>query len=401
MALSPMMQHYLEIKEKYKDCIIFYRLGDFYEMFFDDARHVSQLLGLTLTGRDCGLAERAPMCGVPFHAADTYIAKLVGCGEKVAICEQLEDPSVAKGMVARDVIRVITAGTVTEDKQLDEHSNSYVCCAFKNDEGVAVARADITTGEFCATEFGGANAVNSAVAEMIKINAREIICNDDMLFACKDLPEVSRGVLPRFSCYVGWAFNYPAAENNLLKQFKAKTLAAYPIAGRRNAVCAAGALIEYLTETQKHSLTNIDGIRFISNDSYMVLDNSAIRNLELVKTLGEGKKYGSLLWLLDKTKTAMGSRLLASMILSPLCNRDAVNYRLDGVEEFYNATVVRLSVSDLLKQVKDVERLSGKISNGNLTPRDCVALGQSLAVIPNIKFQLAGFGSAVIKKLSS
>ncbi len=399
MALSPMMQHYMEVKEKYKDCVLFYRLGDFYEMFFDDAKKVSEMLGLTLTGKDCGLAERAPMCGVPFHAADSYIAKLVELGEKVAICEQLEDPATAKGIVARDVVRVVTAGTVIEDKQLDEKANNYICSAFKTDLDVALAWADITTGEFSATEFKGEKSEELAISFMCKLAVREIICNDDMLFACKDFPEVKRGVLPKFSCYVGWAFNYTAAENCLLKQFNAKSIAAFPVAGRNNAICAAGALIQYLNETQKHILSNIDGINYLSGDSYMTLDSAAIKNLELVKSLGTGKKYGSLFWLLDKTHTAMGARLLSKIILSPMCNKDSINYRLDGVEELYKSTVVRLSIADMLKQIKDIERLSGKISNGNLTPRDCVAISQSLSIIPNIKFQLSGFDSKILKSI--
>ncbi len=398
-SLSPMMQHYLEVKEKYKDCILFYRLGDFYEMFFDDAKRVSEMLGLTLTGRDCGLDERAPMCGVPFHAADTYVSKLVERGEKVAICEQLEDPSTAKGIVARDVIRVVTAGTVIEDKQLDEKANSYICSAFKCDSGVGLAWADITTGELSATEFIGEKAVALAVSYMCNLAVKEVICNDDMLFACKDFPEVTRGVLPRFSCYVGWAYNYAAAESCLLKQFNAKSLAAFSVVGKNNAISAAGALIQYLNETQKHSLSNIDSISYLSGESYMTLDGTAVKNLELVKSLGTGKKYGSLYWLLDKTQTAMGARLLSKLILSPMCEKKAINYRLDGVEELYKSTVVRLGVADMLKQVKDIERLSGKISNGNLTPRDCVALSQSLSVVPNIKFQLSGFSSEIIKNI--
>lgn len=394
-----MMQHYLSVKDKYKDCIVFYRLGDFYEMFFDDAKKVSELLGLTLTGRDCGLEQRAPMCGVPFHAADNYIAKLIGMGEKVAICEQMENPSEAKGMVKRDVIRVVTAGTQIDEQFLDEKSNNYVCCAYKNQNLVAMAWADITTGEFSATEIVGEAALKKSIEEMIKHSVREVICNDEMLFAARDLPEVSRGILPHFSSYPAWAFNYASAERNLLEQFKAKTLSAFSIAEKRGAVSAAGALLEYLKETQMHALKNIDGIKFINDNSFMQLDAAAIRNLELIRTLGENKKYGSLLWLLDKTKTAMGARTLTEMILSPLGSIDDINYRLDGVEELYNATVVRLSILELLKEIKDIERLSGKISNNNIMPKDCLALAQSISVIPNIRFQLSGFNSNILKHI--
>ena len=400
MALSPMMSHYLSVKEKYKDCIVFYRLGDFYEMFFDDAERASKLLGLTLTGRDCGLEQRAPMCGVPFHAADAYIAKLVEMGEKVAICEQLEDPSAAKGIVARDVIRVVTAGTVTDENHLDEKACSYVCSAFLSGSVCALAWTDITTGELSAAEFYGDNAAVQAVSQMIKLSVKEVICDDAFLMATRSLPEVSRGVLPRFSSYPAWAYGYSAAERALCEQFSAKSLAAFSVSGHKAAVSAAGALIEYLKETQKHALKNIDGIDYISGDSYMKLDTTAIRNLELVKTLAEGKKYGSLLWLLDKTKTSMGARLLSSCILSPLADEGAINYRLDGVEEFFRAPVVMLSVAELLSEVRDIERLAGKISNDNVMPRDCLALAASLAVIPNIRFQLSGFSSAAVKDIA-
>ena len=292
------MQHYLTIKEKYKDCIVFYRLGDFYEMFYDDAVKASRILDLTLTGRDCGLEQRAPMCGVPHHAADAYIGKLVSFGEKVAICEQLEDASEAKGIVERDVIRVVTAGTVIDDEHLDEKSNNYICCAYKNENHVALCWADITTGEMTATEYSGDNCASQSTLQMLKIGVKEVICNDDMLFATKEEPLITRGILPNFSSYPAWAFNRAAAERTLLEQFNTKTLSAYSIADKEYAICAAGALIEYLKETQKHALKNIDGVKFIVNDKYLQMDTAAIKNLELVKTIGDGKKYGSLVWLL-------------------------------------------------------------------------------------------------------
>ncbi len=400
MALSPMMQHYFSVKEKYKDCIIFYRLGDFYEMFFDDAKTASQVLDLTLTGRDCGLEERAPMCGVPYHSADAYIAKLVAAGYKVAICEQLEDPATAKGMVARDVIRVITAGTITNENFLDARSNNFISCAYKEGEVCAAAWADITTGEFCCTQYTGSDSINRVIALMVRLAVSEVICNDEMLFASKDIPEVARGVLPHFSSYLSWTFGYSAAEKNVLKQLNARTLEAFDMGTRPAAVCACGALLEYLKETQKHALSNIDDIKYISDRSFMQLDNSAIRNLEIVKSMSEGKKYGSLLWLLDKTKTAMGARLLNSIILSPLGSAEAINYRLDGVEELFDSTVVRVGVADMLRQVKDIERLTGKISNGNIMPADCLLLAQSLLTVPNLNFQLTGFGSAVLGDIS-
>lgn len=399
MGLSDMMKHYFSIKEKYKDCIIFYRLGDFYEMFFDDAKKASQLLDLTLTGRDCGLNERAPMCGVPFHAADNYIAKLVSLGEKVAICEQLEDPASAKGMVKRGVIRVVTAGTITDDEHLDEKQSNYICCAYKEEDNIALCWADITTGELTVSEFYGSDSLGKAVSKMVNLGVKEVICNDEMLLISQNIPEISRGILPHLSNYPSWAFNYSSAERTLLDQFNAKTLSAYSVADKKYSVCAAGALIEYLKETQMHALKNINGIKYIANDCFMQLDNAAVRNLELVKSLGTGKKYGSLFWLMDKTRTAMGARLLANSILCPYSSKQEITYRLDGVEELFNATVVRLGISDLLKEMKDIERLTGKISNNIITPRDCLVLSQSLATVPNIKFQLSGFKSKVLNDI--
>ncbi len=402
MGLSKMMEHYLTVKEKYKDCVVFYRLGDFYEMFYDDAIRVSQLLDLTLTGRDCGIkGKRAPMCGVPFHAADTYIAKLVALGEKVAICEQLEDASASKGIVQRGVVRVVTAGTITDEEQLDEKFSNYICCAYKNADGTALAWADITTGEFSVAEFSGTECVRQIILHMSKLGVKEIICNDEMLLSSKDELEVQRGILPHFSNYPAWAFGYSAAERTLLEQFNAKTLNAFAVAGKERAVCAAGALVLYLKETQMHALKNINGIKYFKNENYVMLDVAAIKNLELNKTLGFGKKYGSLLWLLDKTSTAMGARLLNSSILEPFTDKEEINYRLDGVEELFNSTVVRLGLTDLLKSIKDIERLSGKISNNNIMPKDCLALAQSISAVPNIKFQLSGFKSKIINDISA
>ena len=401
MALSQMMRHYLEMKDKYKDCILFYRLGDFYEMFFEDAEKVSRLLDLTLTGKDCGLDERAPMCGIPYHAADVYIAKLVGMGEKVAICEQLSDPKEAgRGLVDRDVVRVVSAGTLIDDTMLDETRNNYIACLFKSGDSIAVAWTDITTGEFSALEFNGESALEDSVNQLVKLSAAEIICNEEMLLAAKDVKELKHGILPAFSCYVPWAFNVRHAEKNLLEQFGTRSLAAYGIAGKENCIAAAGALIEYLRETQKHSLSNINSIKVVNHDRFMVLDSIAVRNLELVRSNGEGKRYGSLLWLLDKTKTGMGARLLTRMILSPLRDISEITYRQDGVSELFDASVVRMGLADTLKDVKDVERLSGKISNGNFLPKDCVALAVSLNALPSVRFQLSGFSSRILSDIA-
>ncbi len=399
MSLSQMMKHYVSVKEKYKDCLVFYRLGDFYEMFFEDAVKASKILDLTLTGRDCGLPERAPMCGVPYHAVDTYIAKLVAAGEKVAICEQLEDPAAAKGIVSRGVVRVVTAGTVISDSGLDEKTNNYISCAFKSENCTALAWADITTGELFATEYSSDDGVDKCIAQMVKLGVKEIICNDEMLFASKDRREIASGVLPHFSSFPAWAFGYTAAERALMDQFSVKSLAAYKISGHKNAVSAAGALLEYLKETQMHALKNIDDVKYFASEKYMQLDGAALKNLEIFKTSGGGT-YGSLLWALDKTKTGMGARRLNSALLYPLCEEDKINYRLDGVEELFGSTVIRVAVKELLSSIKDIERIAGKISNGNIMPKDCLALSASLAVIPNLKMQLAGFNSPIIRKIS-
>ncbi len=396
-----MMRHYLEIKDQYKDCVVFYRLGDFYEMFFEDALEVSRLLDLTLTGRDCGLEERAPMCGIPYHAADNYIAKLVALGKKVAICEQLSDPAASKGMVERDVIRVVSSGTLIEDALLDEKKNNYIVCAYKEGANCALAWTDITTGEFCAAAFGGEKGLGDLLEYMVKLSPAEVIVNEEFLLESKDSAAVRGGSLPAFSCYVPWAFGRNRAEKNLCEQLGTKTLEPFGIAEKPEAVSAAGALIEYLRETQKHALKNIDSLRFVNDEKTMMLDSAAIRNLELVKTLADGKRKGSLLWLLDDTKTAMGARLMHSLILNPLQSREDILYRLAGVEELFNATVIRIGIADTLKEIRDIERIAGKISNNNLTPRDCEGLGVSLAVIPNLKFQLSGFTSDVLREVGA
>ncbi len=401
MALSQMMQHYLTMKEKYKDCVLFYRLGDFYEMFFEDAVKVSGMLDLTLTGRDCGLEERAPMCGIPFHASEGYIAKLVSLGEKVAICEQISDPKQAgRGLVERDVVRIVSAGTVIEEDYLDESRNNYIACALKDGELVALAWTDITTGEFFAEEFLGELAVEDAVSQLMKLSVAEIICNEEMLLASKEVKEVRHNQLPPFSCYVPWAFNVKQAEKTLLEQFNALSLAAYGIAAKEALISASGALVEYLRETQKHSLANINSIKVVNRGKYMELDTIAVKNLELVKNNADNKKYGSLLWVLDKTKTGMGARLMSRIVLSPLKDTTEINYRLDGVEELFNASVARVGISEVLRDIADVERLAGKISNGNFNPKNCLALAQALNALPTIKFQLIGFSSKILQDIN-
>lgn len=386
------------MKEKYKDCVLFYRLGDFYEMFFDDAVKVSKSLDLTLTGKDCGLKERAPMCGIPFHAADTYISKLVAAGEKVAICEQLSDPQAGKGLVERDVVRIVTAGTVIEESFLDDKKNNYIACAYRKGEKYALAWADITTGEFCASEEENFDRV---LSDLVNLSVAEVICNDELLFESKGRAEIERGILPAFSCYLPYAFEKGSAERVLKEQFSCASLSALGLDGRSEAVSAAGALCEYLNDTQKHALKNITQIRFCDHSGQMKLDPVAIRNLDLLKNSADSKRYGSLLWLIDKTKTSMGARKLSSILTAPLLQKDKIEERLDAVEELFNATVATMGIEELLEGVKDIERLTGRISNKNLQPQDALALSKSLAIVPSLKFRLAGFSSTLLKEISA
>ena len=395
MALSPMMQHYLQVKEQHKDCIIFYRLGDFYEMFFDDAVKASNLLDLTLTGRDCGLEERAPMCGVPFHASEMYISKLVSLGEKVAICEQLNEPT-GKELVKRDVVKIVTAGTVTNSELIDDKTNNFLGSVYIKDKKIAFAWVDITTGEFFVRNFEGEKAIAELVDALVRVNPVEIISNAYAEDLFRDAPLIKHGVLPKFFAFTESEFAFNSARTVLETQLKVLSLAHFGIEDEQESISAAGALISYLKTTQKHALTNITTIKKENVSELMMLDVNAIRNLELVRTIRDNKRYGSLLWLLDKTKTSMGARKLQSWILSPLNNAEQINYRLDAVGALFNNTLIRQSLSNLLSSVKDVGRIAGKISNGNLMPKDCVALKNSLEIIPNIKFQLLGIQSDFI-----
>lgn len=404
MALAPMMSHYMTVKEQYKDCIVFYRLGDFYEMFFDDAIKASDILGLTLTGRDCGLAERAPMCGVPFHAVDIYISKLVAAGEKVAICEQLSEPS-GRNLVERQVVRVVSAGTVINDELIDAKANNFLLAVYLSGKTAAIAWTDITTGEFFAKRFLGGDVFNDLFNELVRVSPAEIIANREAEETFRDAPLFAQHVLPKINAFTESEFEINIAANTVRKQLGSAGLEIFGFNSDSDiAISACGGLISYLKETQKSVLYNIDSVRIVDDKDFLMMDSNAVRNLELVKTLRDGKRYGSLLWVLDKTKTSMGARMLSGWVLSPLKSADKINYRLSGVESFYNNTVIRQSLADVLSSVKDVGRLAGKISNGNLNPKDCLALSKSLAVIPNIKFQLSGIDNEyvgdIIAKLS-
>ena len=357
---SPMMQHYLETKEKYKDCILFYRLGDFYEMFFEDAKTVARELELTLTGKECGQPERAPMAGVPFHAAENYISRLIEKGYKVAICEQLEDPKTAKGIVKRDVIRVVTPGTVMEANLLDEKKNNYIMSIFKQGIYFGLAVCDITTGDFYASKIMGENNYAALIDEISKFNPAEIIVNK-MLF---DSGEEINGIRKRFGAYITnleeEAFkedvetlleNYTFIE----KERKLENLDNYLLA-----VASINALLDYLNQTQKIKLEHINLIHIYSTNRYMSLDITARRNLELTERMHDKSKKGTLLWVLDKTLTSMGGRLLRRWINEPLVNVSEINNRLEAVEELKDDLILRGEISNNLKYVYDIERLVRK-----------------------------------------
>ncbi len=392
-TVTPMMQQYLDIKEQYKDCILFFRLGDFYEMFFSDAELASRELEITLTGRDCGLEERAPMCGVPFHAANNYVARLVSKGYKVAICEQVEDPALAKGIVKRDVIKVVTPGTVTDITMLDERKNNYLMSIYKNGNFYGLASVDITTGDFYGTRITWGNTRGKLFDEIAKYLPSEIIVNTEL---CAD-NELTCEIKQRFNTYVSTfeegSFEYGNAMDTLRNQFENNTLniQEYDIA-----VNASGALLTYLESTQKVNLSHIQNFNLYALEEYMILDASSRRNLELTETMREKSKKGSLLWVLDKTMTSMGGRLLRKWIEQPLINHGDISLRLNAVEELKNKFMARVEARELLKRVYDIERLMGKVILGSVNCRDLIALKNSMSQIPYIKEILNGFETEYI-----
>lgn len=378
-----MMKFYLTLKEKYNDSLLFFRLGDFYEMFFDDAKIASKELDLTLTGRDCGLEERAPMCGVPFHAADGYIAKLVQKGYKVAICEQLTAPEQGK-LVERDVIRVVTPGTVIEDNILDDKKNNYLACVFANEKCYALSWIDVSTGEF--NTFQSEYKEFSSIEDILSTFApSEIIANEFAYNQSKDLSSVRVGRLPKFQKYFDWAFDYDTAYNALLKQFNISTLSKFEFDDKKFAVSAAGALINYVNDTQKRSLAHISSIRYVQNNKYLIMDNNCRRNLEICENTRDSSKKATLLWVLDKTKTNMGARNLRRWLEQPLRDSKAINDRLDSVEELVQNTRMRTNLGEFLSDIRDIERLTSKVAYGTPTPKDLLALGLSLQSLPKIK----------------
>ncbi len=383
-GLSPMMRQYLDIKNKHKDHIVFYRLGDFYEMFFDDALLASKELELTLTGRDCGLPERAPMCGVPHHSSETYIARLIKKGYKVAICEQMESPAAAKGVVRREVVRIVTPGTLIESNLLDEGSNNYICCIYSSDNGYGLAFADISTGVVHLTETpkGGDQRL---INELGRFLPSEIIFNSHFF----DKERVAKFIKTRLACTADVApdeaFEHPEALRLCLAHFQAEAAEQLGLEDKPLAVSAVGGLLDYLGETQRNGLERLMTLDFYNDTQFMHLDITARRNLEITETMRSREKRGSLLWVLDKTKTAMGKRLLKSWVEQPLINPAAINKRLNAVEELTENTLLRSELTEELSGIFDMERLLTRIVYGNTSPRDVKSLGFTLQKLPRLK----------------
>ena len=395
-GLTPMMQQYMETKKQYKDCILFYRLGDFYEMFFEDAITASRELEITLTGKDCGLEERAPMCGIPFHAVDGYLNRLVSKGYKVAICEQVEDPKLAKGIVKREVIRIVTPGTNLNTQALEESKNNYLMCiaCFQNRIGVSIV--DVTTGDFYMTEVEGLAKLQD---EIYKYMPTEIICNDAFVMSGYDIEDLKGRLGMAVYTLEPWYFDDDGCRKCLMNHFKVNTLAGLGLEDFPSGMISAGAAMQYLLETQKTDLTHINHIIPYLASRFMLLDSSTRRNLELTETLREKQKKGSLLWVLDKTKTAMGARRLRSDIEQPLINIDDINARLDAVEQLCKNTVSRDEIREYLNPIYDMERLLGKVSYKSANPRDLLAFANSMEMLPHIKTVLKEFDCRLLSEI--
>ncbi|MBE5950208.1 MAG: DNA mismatch repair protein MutS [Lachnospiraceae bacterium] len=380
---TPMMMQYLETKEQYKDCILFYRLGDFYEMFFEDAVTVSRELELTLTGKSCGQEERAPMCGVPYHAAETYLTRLVNKGYRVAICEQVEDPKAAKGLVKREVVRIVTPGTNTNTQTLEEGKNNYLMCVCYLDDTFGISTVDVTTGDYYATQV---TELRQAVDEVIKFMPSELICNSSLVLSGMDLEDFKNRLNVSVCTLEDWYFDEDVCKTELKQHFKTGTIDGLGLKDYEIGTIAAGAVLRYLYETQKNSLSHITRLLPYSTGKYMIIDSSTRRNLELTETLREKQKRGSLLWVLDKTKTAMGARMLRSFIEQPLIKQQDIEERLDAIEELNHNVITREEIREYLDAVYDLERLMGKVSYKSANPRDMIALKTSLKMLPHIRF---------------
>lgn len=393
---TPMMQHYLKTHEEYKDCILFYRLGDFYEMFFDDAKVVSKELELTLTGKSCGAEERAPMCGIPYHAAETYLTRLVKKGYKVAICEQVEDPKLAKGMVKREVTRVVTPGTTLNAQALDETKNNYIMCIAYIGDHYGISSADITTGDYYVTEV---DSERKLLDEVNKYQPTEIICNEAFYISGIDIDDIKNRMGIVIYSLDAWYFSDETAQMTLKDHFKVRDLEGLGLADYDSGVVAAGALLKYLYETQKTTLSNLVAIHPYTTGKFMIIDSSTRRNLELVETLREKQKRGSLLWVLDKTRTAMGARTLRSFVEQPLIERTEIEERYDAIDEFNTNAITREEIREYLNPVYDLERLITRVTYQTANPRDLIAFRNSIHMLPPIKTLMSDFQSPLLKRL--
>lgn len=391
-----MMQQYLDIKKNYQDCILFYRLGDFYEMFFDDAVRASKELELTLTGKDCGLKERAPMCGVPYHAVDTYLNKLISMGYKVAICEQVEDPKNVKGIVKREVIRVVTPGTNLNMQALDESRNNYLMSIVYLGDDIGISIVDFSTGDYFVTEVASGSIL---IDEINKFVPSEIIMNEYFAMSGIDLSAVSEKLKISVSTLPNWYFDESVCVRKLCEHFKVSRLDGLGLADYSAGIVAAGAILMYLIETQKSTLEHLTKLMPYTTGKYMLIDSSSRRNLELVETLREKQKKGSLLWVLDKTKTAMGARLLRTMIEQPLIEHDEIIKRQNAIAEFNDNVITREEIREYLNPVYDLERLMSKISCKTANPRDLLAFSSSLQMLPYIYELISGCKSELMVEI--
>ena len=394
--LTPMMQKYMETKKEYPDCILFYRLGDFYEMFFEDALTASKELEITLTGKSCGLEERAPMCGVPYHAVEGYLTKLVSRGYKVAICEQVEDPKLAKGLVKREVVRIVTPGTNLNMQSLEETKNNYLMSIVYTTNKLGIAAADVTTGDFYLTEVDD---IRKLTDEMMKYEPSEIICNDAFLVSGEDIADLRGRLHITVNALQAHMFDEENCRKCLMKHFKVKTLIGLGLEDFPVGTVAAGVMLQYLYDTQKTSLDQISRIYPYLTSKYMLLDSSTRRNLELTETLREKQKRGSLLWVLDKTRTAMGARMLRSFIEQPLIEKAQMERRLDAIEELNKDAVSRDELREYLNPIYDLERLLSKVTYKTANPRDMIAFRNSLEMMPHIKAVLKAFSKEELKQI--
>ncbi|MBO5371309.1 MAG: DNA mismatch repair protein MutS, partial [Lachnospiraceae bacterium] len=388
-----MMQQYLKTKEEYHDCILFYRLGDFYEMFFEDAKVVSKELELTLTGKSCGTEERAPMCGVPYHAADTYLNRLVKKGYKVAICEQVEDPKTAKGLVKREVVRIVTPGTTTDSQALDETKNNYIMCIVYLADKYGISIADVSTGDYYVTEV---DSERKLLDEINKYMPTEIICNEAFYMSGVDLEDIRSRLGICISALEAWYFSDDTAIGTLKTHFHIHSLEGL---GLNDFLCgsiAAGSLLKYLYETQKNSLAHMSEIHPYISGKFMIIDSSTRRNLELVETLREKTKRGSLLWVLDKTKTAMGARMLRSFIEQPLIEKSEIEARLNAIDSLNTHAITREELREYLNPIYDLERLITRVTYQTANPRDLIAFKNSIRMLPAIKCLLEDFSDTLL-----